>query len=157
AIAFHDSARERKIRDASKVWRDLERTLRAKLKTVQLGQLQALADAQDWDAASDLGRRLARAYVPLPDGNDGGAALARLLPLHVHRAIQQKDFKQAIDRFTALENDFPNNPDVEALRGELTQQGDKFLEEIKRLEASGHKEEALSKMHTSDLSWMPGS
>jgi peptide/nickel transport system substrate-binding protein len=157
AITFHDSARERKVRDASPFWRDLERRLRLKLRSVQMDQLQALADAQDWDAASDLGRRLARAYVSHQDGKDVLASIAKLLSLHVQRAIQGKDFKQAFERFTVLENDFPNNPDVEALRQELTSQGEKFMDDVRRVEKQQDQDAALSKLVSTDLSWLPGS
>src|SRR5262249_44956644 len=128
AVTFHDSARERKVRDANPFWSKMEQALRQKLRSLQLEQLQALADAQDWDAASDLSRRLARAYVSHPDGKEVLASIAHLLALHVQRAIQAKDFNQAFERYTVLENEFPNSPDADALRNQLTKEGEKFFE-----------------------------
>src|SRR5262249_38248254 len=64
-IRFHESARERGLRQGDG-WDGVQKTLQQRLQAVQLEQLRALADAKEWDAATDLATRLAEVYPNQP-------------------------------------------------------------------------------------------
>lgn len=114
-VRYHESARERDQR-VGPGWEDLDKKLRARLLVVRLEQLQALAEANQGPAATELARQLATTY---PNHPEVRAAVVRAFAQHAERVLDDKraeTFTQVRQRLEELDRLFPATDEDPALR-----------------------------------------
>src|SRR5262249_25051797 len=131
-LLFHDSAVERGNRKGGG-WKELRNQLVAKLQEVQFGQLTALAESKNWEAAFDLGSALGEVS---PGPKDQAQIVTLLAPL-VRESLQQANYSLARKQFFFLESQFPNTPAVSAVRNEFKNPASELVEAAKALEKQG--------------------
>ena len=107
-VRYHASARERGKR-VGEAWNPLEKQLRDKLIAVQLEQLQALADANDWENTYALANRLADSYRDKELRTKFAHQLARVIAAPLQAAsVKAEDYEKARRRTKLMEDLFPD-------------------------------------------------
>jgi ABC-type transport system substrate-binding protein len=129
-LLFHDSAVERGLRKGTD-WAKLGEILRLKLQEVQLSQLRALAEHQNWGAASELASRLADAYPTQKKVQDD---IVRILAKSAHQSLQKRDYRQTYSRLLFLKSLFPNSTELDSIRDGLKAAAQHVLNEAKVLQ-----------------------
>src|SRR5437762_11554814 len=103
-VRFHASARERQKRKGEG-WNEWEKRLRDRLIAVQLEQLQALADANDWENAYALATRLADSYRD----KELRAKFAYQVARVIATSLRANKYEEARRRSKMLEELFPDS------------------------------------------------
>lgn len=140
-VNFHLGARTSGLRDESPGWQELEKRLHDKLKEVQLDQLRALADAQDWEEALLLAMQLAETYA---GDEQVKAQVAQMLGKHVEQSAGSMKYT-ALQVRKVLEQKFPTSPENRKLQELLSSQAKKLFQEATNLEKTD-RQAALAKL-----------
>jgi len=128
-LLFHDSAVQRGLRKGN-AWNKPRQLLVAKLQEVQLKQLRALTDAKNWEAALDLATRLAEAY---PTYKNFQADIISLMAKSAREPLKSQNYGQTRHWLEILEAQFPNSPELKAIRDELVKAAQDNLTQAKAL------------------------
>jgi ABC-type transport system substrate-binding protein len=132
AVRFHESARQRGQRKGE-AWEPLEKDLRQYLLDVRIEQLNALADAKDFDRAFALTRRLAAAYTSPEEQGQIAKPLTELLK----KALDSETFsdaqiRAARQRLRKLAEQFPGSKAIKPITDSLREQAEALLDEAQR-------------------------
>jgi len=127
-VRFHESARQRGQR-RGEGWSDVEAKLRKKLLDVQAQQLDALAEADDWDHAYRLAVRLKEVYPKLETQEVFAKALLRL----IEKSAMADNFTQVQLRSRLLDDLFPRRQTVGSFNVRLQKEAQAKLDEAKTL------------------------
>jgi tetratricopeptide (TPR) repeat protein len=153
-LRFHETARERGIRKGDE-WSGLDRDLRAKLLSVRLAQLQALADAKDWTGALELGTQLVEVY---PQNRDVRAAIVNIRAQQLALGLVADDDRSYIEArkgLEQLERLFPGaqeQPAARRLREQLQKRAQTLKRTIEEL-ARKDKTKAAALLRTVEGIW----
>lgn len=164
-IRFHESARERGLRQGEG-WDGVQKALQQRLLAVHLEQLRALADAKEWDAASELATRLAEVY---PNQLAVQLAIIHLQVRHVEHALvdgKDNDFVSVRQTLERLEKDLLNNDSkdakpirqrIEFMRTRLRDRAAQLWQQARAVEKKD-KPAAVRLMRTAEAIWpqLPG-
>lgn len=164
-IRFHESARERGLRQGEG-WDGVQKTLQQRLLAVQLEQLRALANAKEWEPATDLATRLAEVYPNQPAVQ---LAIVHLQVQHAEHSLQggkDGDFISVRQTLERLEKDLLNNDDkdakpirqrIEFIRTRLRDRAAQLWEQAKAVEKKD-KVSAVRMMGIAEAVWpqLPG-
>lgn len=118
-LHFHEAAKKREKRQGAG-WAEVEKSLRAKLREVELLHLANLVKANDWKNASALARYLTKTYPAAEDQ----LLLFRPLSKLAEDSIATRRTEEATQRLNLLENLFPP--------GSLGQPADGLAEEARK-------------------------
>jgi ABC-type oligopeptide transport system substrate-binding subunit len=143
-LRFHQSARLRDIRKGDE-WEAIEDALRDKLLAVLLGQLEQLTEARSWDEGFSLTRRVMETFRREKDKKQIAVPLAKLL----EKALQDTTYsaerlRDARRRLRDFEEEFPNAPQLEAIRKGLRDQAQQLFDQAKKFVKDDKKSEALA-------------
>jgi ABC-type transport system substrate-binding protein len=132
-IRFHSSAKEKQQRKGD-AWSELERRLRDKLIAFQLEQLQALADANDWENTYGLAARLGDSYSDKELRGKFAFQASRVIAASLKgKKYEEKRYEEARWRTKMLEQLFPEIPAALPVSDELKQQAESLFEQAKQV------------------------
>jgi peptide/nickel transport system substrate-binding protein len=153
-LRFHETARERGLRKGDD-WSGLDRELRAKLLSVRLAQLQALADAKDWTGVLELGNQLVEVY---PQNREARAAVVNARAQQIEQTLVADDDRSYIEARKGLEQIerlFPGSQDQPAarrLRDQLQKRATALKRTVEEL-ARKDKAKAAALLRTAEGIW----
>jgi hypothetical protein len=151
-LRFHETARERGIRKGDD-WAGLERDLRAKLLSVRLSQLQALADAKDWTGALELGNQLMEVY---PQNRELRSALIKIRAEQILLSLDDdRSYVEGRKGLEQIERLFPggqNEPLASKLRDKLQERARTLRQQVEQL-AKKDKVKAAALLRTVEGIW----
>jgi len=131
-VRFHSGAREKQLRKGD-AWSDLEKRLRDKLIAVQLEQLQALADTNDWENTYGLAARLGDSYSDKDLRSKFAFQVARVIAASLKgKKYDEKRYEEARWRTKMLEQLFPESPAALPVSDDLKQQAAGLFEQAKQ-------------------------
>jgi ABC-type transport system substrate-binding protein len=141
ADRFHASARETGARRGDD-WRPVGQRLRQRLFELQRERLETFVTAGDWDGATAYARSLAEAYREPEERAPFAAPLVRLIQDSLKDQVGEPQLRQARDRFRQLEEIFGSSQAIQPIARGLLRHAKELLEEARRLEKAGKREEA---------------
>jgi peptide/nickel transport system substrate-binding protein len=152
AVRFHESARERGIREGE-AWDEIEGGLRTKLFAMEIKQLQAHADHNDWANAYKQAKRLAEAY-PRPETQ---GEIAKTLIAFVEKSIKDNNASEGQLRLRLIEDLFPSAAAPRQINDQLKKEAQRDFDEALRV-AGTDQTAALTLLQIAEKKWpnLPG-
>ncbi|HXG08933.1 MAG TPA: ABC transporter substrate-binding protein [Gemmataceae bacterium] len=155
-VRFHESARVLGQRQG-KEWESVEKALRKKLLEVEVGYLEELARANDWDAAVAAARQMVARYPQTEDRELLAVPLTRIIDQTL-KAGGEDTPRLVQQRLKTLNELFPGLNPAKRIGEGLRRQAERLFAEAKELANRGRTKEAQEKLHQAEDLWpqLPG-
>jgi peptide/nickel transport system substrate-binding protein len=143
-LATHESARQQSKRNGDE-FDKLAKDVRDKLLNVEIDEIQALADANDWDNAFELARRVADAYPAAEEQQRIVGPLAKVINQLVQAGNVSDDQMRVIQgRIQQLMERFPNGLAGLPVQAKMREHAQDLFDRAKALDQKKQSKEALA-------------
>lgn len=149
ALRFHRPSPERRARDATKSWNEVESKLQSRLLAVQIDRLQEMSITGNWEDAFAWGDRLTRVYGDA----DVHKRIVQELGKLVMQALKQEKYEQVQKQLLELER-FPNSASViRPIAAQLHEQAKHLLDQARGAKQGNNPEKANELVNKADRLW----